>query len=200
MKRDKMDSALLDKALRLLEVRLRRAGAEPQHIVVCGGAALILAGLVPRATRDVDVVALMRAGTLVAPEPLPKSLQVAAEEVAAVIGTDPGWLNNAPSRGEGGLFQLGLPEGFVDRLQHKDCGTHLKVWFISRFDQIHFKLYAAIDRGGYHVEDLRALTPTTDELLAAARWCVTHDVSPAFRDLLRSFLKEFGHGEVADRI
>lgn len=61
-----MDSALLDKALRLLEARLRQAGAEPQHIVVCGGVALILAGLVPRATSDVDVVALMRAGTLVA--------------------------------------------------------------------------------------------------------------------------------------
>lgn len=194
-----VDSALLARALFLLEARLRQAGAEPQQIVVCGGAALILTGMVPRTTSDVDIVALMRGGTLVAPDPLPPSLQAAAGEVAAIVGAEPDWLNNMPGRGEGGLYQLGLPGGFAQRLQRKDYGTHLKVWCIGRFDQIHFKLYAAIDRGGYHVEDLRALAPTADELLAAARWCVTHDVSPEFRELLRSFLKEFGHGEVAER-
>ena len=194
-----MDSATLDKALILLEARLRQARAEPQQIVVCGGAALILTGMVPRTTSDVDIVALMRAGTLLSPDPLPTSLEIAAKEVADLTGMDPAWLNNLPGRGEGGLYQMGLPEGFVDRLQRKDYGTHLTVWVISRLDQIHFKLYAAIDRGGYHVEDLRALAPTTDELLAAARWCVTHDVSPEFRELLGSFLKEFGHGEVAER-
>ena len=193
-----MDSALLDRAFSLLDARLRQARVEPQQIVVCGGAALILTGLVPRATNDVDIVALMRAGILVTPDPLPEGLQAAAAEVAAIVGAEPGWLNNAPGRGEGGLFQMGLPEGFADRLQRKDYGTHLSVWSIGRFDQIHFKLYAAVDRGGYHVEDLRALAPATDELLSAARWCITHDVSPGFRKLLRSFLKEFGHGEVAD--
>lgn len=199
MKTRKMDSAMLDRALFLLDARLRKARAEPQQIVVCGGAALILAGMVPRTTSDVDIVALMRTGKLVTPDPLPECLETAAKEVAAIVGSEPDWLNNLPGRGEGGLYQMGLPEGFADRLQQKDYGTHLKVWFINRFDQIHFKLYAAVDRGGYHVEDLRALGPTADDLLAAARWCVTHDVSPEFRELLQSFLKEFGHGEVAER-
>ena len=48
--------------------------------------------------------------------------------------------------------------------------------FTGRFDQIHFKLYASVDRGGYHIEDLRALSPSHDELEAAARWAMTHDV------------------------
>ncbi len=200
MKTPEMDSNQLDKALFLLEARLRQARAEPQQIVVCGGAALILTGMIPRTTGDVDVVALMKAGVLTDPDPLPAALQNAAADVAAIVGIDPGWLNNAPGHGEGGLYQMGLPQGFVERLQRKDYGTHLKVWFISRFDQIHFKLYAAIDRGGYHVEDLRALEPTSEDLIVAARWCVTHDVSQPFRELLRSFLKEIGHGEVAEQI
>ena len=200
MNMNSMNAEQLEQALRLLEARLRQAHVEPTQLVVCGGAALILTGMIPRTTGDVDIVALMRAGNLVAPDPLPESLLKAAKEVAAIVGANSDWLNNAPGHGAGGLFQMGLPQGFVDRLQCKDCGTHLKVWLISRFDQIHFKLYAAIDRGGYHINDLRALNPTADELLAAARWCVTHDVSQPFRGLLRSFLKEFGHGEVAEQI
>ena len=34
-----------------------------------------------------------------------------------------------------------------------------------------------------HVQDLRALTPTKAELVAAARWCTTHDASEGFRDV-----------------
>ena len=39
---------------------------------------------------------------------------------------------------------------------------------------------SAADRGGYHIEDLRALEPTPDEIEAAARWAMTHDVSEGF--------------------
>ena len=90
------------------------------------------------------------------------------------------WLNNGPSRGEGGLFQLGLPGGLQERWHTRFYGSHLTVHFIDRLDQIHFKLYAAADRGGYHVEDLLALGPTSDELVTAARWATTHDVSECF--------------------
>lgn len=111
------------------------------------------------------------------------------------------WLNNGPSSGDGGLFRLGLPGGLAERLTWKGYGDHLAVGFISRFDQIHFKLYAAVDQsGGYHATDLHALAPTDEELLAAAAWSRSHDPSPGYRQGLKAFLEEFGHGHLGDRI
>lgn len=61
------------------------------------------------------------------------------------------------------------------------------------FDQIHFKLYATVDQGaGKHEADLRALVPTPDELLAAARWTRTHDPSEGYRSVLERVLSAFG--------
>jgi hypothetical protein len=170
------------------------------EIVVCGGSALILTGLVPRTTTDVDIVALLKSGVLRSPHPLPPDLARAAVEVAEDLALDPTWLNNGPSRGEGGLFQMGLPDGFVSRLTLQSYGECLRVHFIDRVDQIHFKLYASVDRGGYHIEDLRALTPTTTELEAAGRWCMTHDVSAGFRLGLTRLLRDLGYEEAADRL
>ena len=64
----------------------------------------------------------------------------------------------------------------------------------SRFDQIHFKLYAAADdrpRGKHH-RDLQRLQPTHEELRLAARWSVTHDPSEGFALMLRGVLASFG--------
>ncbi len=49
-----------------------------------------------------------------------------------------------------------------------------------------FKLDAAVDQGlrSRRLQDLRELNPDRNELLAAARWTVTHDPSPGFRSLL----------------
>lgn len=46
-------------AFRLLSGRLALAGSPVFHFVVCGGTALVAMGLVSRATRDVDIVALL---------------------------------------------------------------------------------------------------------------------------------------------
>jgi hypothetical protein len=64
-----LDGKTLDLALRSLDIRLADNRAEPVEIVVCGGSALILTGMVPRTTKDVDVVALIRAGKLLSPDP-----------------------------------------------------------------------------------------------------------------------------------
>lgn len=171
-------------------------------LVICGGAALIATGLRQRTTRDADVVALMsEAGDLVDPAPLPAALLEAAGQVGRDLGLGPGWLNNGPSSGEGGLFQMGLPPGFASRLSKNVFGPRLTVHFIGRLDQIHFKLYAAVDqRDPTHIEDLRALNPTDAELEAAARWAMTHDVSEGFRQVLQQLLKEMGHESVAQVI
>jgi hypothetical protein len=195
-----LDRSSLDIALESLAIRLQENQAEAVEVAVCGGSALILTGVVPRTTKDVDVVALLRGGKLCSPAPLPKPLIRAAEEVAEDLRLDRNWLNNGPSRGEGGLFQMGLPEGFADRLHSRRYGSKLTVHFTDRFDQIHFKLYAAADRGGYHIDDLRALSPTPDELETAARWCMTHDVSEGFAMELKQLLEELGHEDVAKRL
>jgi hypothetical protein len=196
-----LDSANLDEALGLLDSRLQMKDSGPQRLVVCGGSALIASKLITRATQDVDIVALMDdKGILVDPHPLPLVLLEAASEVAQILGLKGDWLNNGPSRGEGGLFQMGLPQGFVSRLIRKEYGPRLTVYFAGRMDQIHFKLYAAVDRGGYHISDLLALNPAEKELNQAAAWAMTHDVSPAFRQGMKSLLEELGYEQVAENI
>ena len=189
-------------ALRLLNGRLAIASAPTYTLVVCGGTALIATDLLQRATRDVDIVALVdESGKLMDPAPLPAPLISAAREVADDLRLPDDWLNNGPSSGDGGLFRLGLPRGLADRLSWRNFGEKLTVAFISRFDQIHFKLYAAVDQfGGYHATDLQALKPTDDELLAAAAWTRTHDPSEGYREGLRTFLKEFGYEHLSERI
>jgi hypothetical protein len=88
---------------------------------------------------------------------------------------------------------LGLPDGLIDRLERRDYGNSLTVYFASRFDQIHFKLYALVDQGpGKHEADLRALTPTEGELLKAARWSRSHDPSEGYEQVLREVLAHMG--------
>jgi hypothetical protein len=158
-------------------------------LVVIGGSALLALGLVDRTTRDVDVVAIRRGSRLVRPDPLPEALLEAARRVALDFALPPDWLNTGPSS----LLDFGLPLGFESRLARRDYGSFLTVWLASRLDQIHFKLYALADQGpGKHEQDLRALDPSRGELLAAARWAITHDPSPAFREELLGALAFLG--------
>ncbi len=163
------------------------------ELVVIGGSALTILGLVERPTRDVDVVALLDGGELRSARPLPDSVVEARDAVAADFGVSVGWLNSGP----GDLLQWGLPDGLVERLTRREFGSTLTVHLASRLDQIHFKLYALVDQGlGRHEEDLRALAPTPDELLAAARWTITQDPSEGFRQELLGALRYLGMADV----
>lgn len=95
---------------------------------------------------------------------------------------------------------MGLPGGLKERLISETGIGPLEVHFIGRLDQIHLKLFAAVDRGGYHVADLTALSPSDGELLQAARWTRTIDTSDGYAGLLRQFLKELGHGSIAQQL
>ena len=191
----------IEQALTLLEARLRRNGAAPQRLVVCGGSALIAMGVVSRTTKDFDIVALMdETEHLLAPVPLPEGLLTAAKEIAPFLEVEGNWLNNGPSQGEGGLFQMGLPDGFASRLTRQRVGSHLTVYWIGRLDQICFKVYAAVDRGGRDVGDICALQPTDDELKFAAHWAMTHDVSQEYKWLLTELLKKLGHEKLASQL
>jgi hypothetical protein len=158
-------------------------------IAVVGGSALLALGLVSRATRDVDVLAIVNGAELTSARPLPAALAGAAQTVARDFGLSKDWLNPGPTS----LLDLGLPEGFFERTQHRRYGARLEVLFASRVDQIHLKLYATVDQGaGKHLNDLRALAPTERELLDAARWSQTHDPSEGYRSLLAQVLSYFG--------
>ncbi len=95
--------------------------------------------------------------------------------------------------GPASLLDLGLPDGFRARLERRTYGG-LELSLASRFDQIHFKLYAAADDvpGGKHHVDLKQLHPTHEELRAAAAWARTHDVSHEFARTIVEVLRDFG--------
>lgn len=159
------------------------------ELVVIGGSALVALGLVERATRDVDVLGILSDRGLSSAEPLPEALATAAARVARDLGLPTDWLNPGPAA----LLDLGLPDGFLDRTHRVEFGRGLVVRYADRYDQIHFKLYAMVDqRGGRHEEDLRALAPTREELLAAARWTISHDPSVGFRQQLLLALGTLG--------
>ena len=183
-----LDPQNISRLLVALGERLALAG-ERFELVVIGGSALTLLGLVERATRDVDVVALLVGGSLRPAQPLPPPLIEARDVVAADFGVPDAWLNAGPTD----LLRFGLPGGFVERLEAHRYGPALTVHLAGRFDQIHLKLFALVDQGlGRHEEDLRALAPTLDELLAAARWARTHDPSLGFREMLEAALGYLG--------
>lgn len=164
------------------------------ELVVIGGSALTILGLVERPTRDVDIVALLDGGALISAKPLPDAVLTARDAVAADFGVEEAWLNSGP----GDLLRWGLPGGFVERLTSTEFGRFLTVHVASRYDQIHFKLYAFADQGlGRHEEDLRALAPTADELCAAARWTITQDRSEGFGQELLGALRYLGVDDIA---
>jgi len=70
-------------------------------------------------------------------------------------------------------------------------------------DQIHFKLYAAVDVGPYeprHLQDLIALEPSDDEMLMAARWVKERESSERFQKDLQRLLRNQGHENIAERV
>jgi hypothetical protein len=199
MFRDQKDVEII---LSALGEQLEDSLDEPVEIVVCGGSALNVLGLVQRATEDVDVLAYVKrnkAGevSLVKAEPLINELTVAAEKVARDFNLPEHWLNPGPAS----AVDFGLPDGLMERVITRKYGRKLIVHYLGRYDQIHFKLYAAVDQGaGKHLDDLLALKPTSDELENAARWTMTHDVSEGFKQNLKSLLNYLEFKDVAERL
>lgn len=183
-------SASLREALEVLGEILTDRGLV-HDVAVVGGGALLLSGHIDRPTKDLDVVARVVGDTWMLAEPMPADLVEAVRDVGVALDLAPDWLNAGPTS----LFTAGLPVGFADRADVHRFGP-LTVRLASRVDQIAFKVYAAADHWplqGKHLQDLRALTPTTAELVAAARWCTTHDASEGFRDVqLAPVLALFG--------
>jgi len=179
-----------------LDRQIEAKGGKAISLVVCGGTALAALGLIPRTTKDVDIIGRWEDGRINKMGSLPPWLSSAAEKVGRDFQLPEDWLNLGPES----QLDTGLPEGLPRRLKKRIFGKFLSVLFVDRKDQIFFKLYAALDRGGYHEDDLFLLRPTEAELLAASRWVLTQDVSEGFRKILISFLKSHDHDKIAERI
>jgi hypothetical protein len=196
----RVESSTLTEVLSALDRQIGHCDGARIGLVVCGGAALLALGLVSRTTRDVDVLATAtgtRSGVTVQRiGAFPDWLRRAAARVARDFGLPENWLNSEPAA----QLELGLPGGLESRLTRKVYGRFLTIYFIGRLDQIHFKLYAAVDRDDYHTQDLWALSPTSAELIQAAHWVLTQDVSAVFKLTLLDFLKKHGHETVAQAI
>ena len=187
-----MDSPFsLDRAVEATGALLGRRG-HTFAIVVVGGTALNLLGVVSRTTNDVDVIALATPHSVGPPtdvrppDPLPPELRDAIATVARDLGLPPDWLNTTVA----GQWRTGLPPDFARRVVWRRYGG-LWVGLAGRLDLIHLKLYAAADDIGTmsrHYQDLVALHPTDAELDVAQRWIGTQDPSVVVANAVREVI------------
>ena len=181
--------AQLEEALTALGELLATRG-EHYEVVLVGGGNLILRGLISRpTTKDLDILGELALGTVRPLDPMPTALRQAVEDVGRTFGLASDWLNLGPDL----LLDLGLPDGFVDRLERREFGG-LVAWLAGSYDMVCFKLYAAVDQGSRsrHFQDLVELRPDRGDLLDAARWATGHDPSPGFRSELVKTLRALG--------
>ncbi|MGH2511887.1 MAG: DUF6036 family nucleotidyltransferase [Candidatus Limnocylindrales bacterium] len=189
--------AQLDAALHALGELLAVRGLH-YELVVIGGGNLILRGLVARpTTKDLDLLGARTSSGVEPMRPMPEPLRRAVLDVARTYGLADDWINLGPES----LLDFGLPAGFTNRLERRDYDG-LIAWLAGRFDMVCFKLFAAVDQGprSRHLQDLGDLEPDPGELLAAARWTLTHDPSPGYRLVLVEMLRTLGMEDADGRL
>lgn len=194
------ESHNLDQALTLLGELLSVRKTADYDLVVCGGSALLAAGIISRSTNDVDVLAKKDGeGTIFRAHPLPKALEEAAAAVAKELGLKSNWLNSSAS------FHFPdyhlLPSSFWTDVETRDYGDYLRLRFVNRSGQILLKFYAVLNRNETRdLEDLRALNPKATETEAAVRWLL--DSIPGLTQIhkLPDILHVLGHDEIRERL
>lgn len=194
----RLNRGRLDEALTALGELLAARGSK-YELVLVGGAALLLRGVITRPTIDADILGgRTPSGAVTALTELPAELADAVADVGRTYGLPLDWLNLGPAS----LQDLGLPAGFEERLERLDR-IGLVIWLAGRFDLVCFKLYATVDRWpsrDRHLSDLEALQPSEDDLVVAARWARTHDPSPGFREVLVAVLRYLGIEDPDERL
>lgn len=165
-----LDERRIDEALTRFGETLDMDLDAPLEVIVCGGAALNIAGYVRRTTTDVDVLGFLdvEEGEVERPE-LPREFERARKEVQEELGLQKRWINTGPS-----LLVPAVPEGLTDRLEAKPYSDKFVVHILGRRDQVFLKTYASIDEPDPHRSDLRELEPTEAELIEATMWAVSN--------------------------
>jgi len=187
--------------LKALGEQLDATEVEPVELVVCGGTAMNLRGLTARATKDVDVVAIVSHNTkvprsgLISARPLPPEVVAARNRVARDFGVSEEWLNDGPAA----VMDFGLPEGCLTRTSVLSFGSRLIIRVLGEFDLICLKLEALADTDvrSRHFQDLVALRPTPEDLREACTWILSHNEPEGFLDSLKGALNALGASDVA---
>jgi Nucleotidyltransferase of unknown function (DUF6036) len=144
--------------------------AEQNHagdLIVIGGTALALLGVISRPTRECDVLE----------PPLDPVLRQYAREFAELQRTqgnplDDEWLND----GHAALAAV-LPSGWRLRLTVVLTGKALRVRVLGRSDLLASKVWALCDRAT-DLTDCMALAPRASELAALRPWLHAQDLNP----------------------
>ena len=176
---------------------------DPVEWVICGGVALILQDLRPRTTRDVDVLGEWNpAGLEIAliddfPEPVKHCIRRVVQNHPHLEGFGTRWINLGASH----LARCGLPEGYETRIVTRHFGDKLTLHLLHRDDLVPLKLYAASDdhsgRQEVHLEDLKALEPTFEELDRAVAWVRTLPDFEQKRAELNQVVRNLGYDDLA---
>lgn len=144
--------------------------------VVIGGAALILMGVISRATRDIDFLH----------PTIPDEIKKASEDFAAAETQwklDKDWFNNGPIS-----LQKDLPSGWNMKIQSIFQGKSLQLFSLGREDLIKSKLFAYCDRTQPDFDDLLKIKPSAFEIDEAFEWVVNRDQNPMWSShVLNSF-------------
>ena len=191
----------IDGALQRLGKRLLYEYTDPISLVVCGGSALNVLDIARRTTRDVDVLALVEE----TPEGiqlrydrlLPKAFRGFVADVGRDLGLPEDWLNMGP---KDVLQVYGTPSGMTERWERREYGPSLTVYFVSRLDQVHFKLLAAADPKAEprHLEDLvERIRPTSDEVRRAVEWLLGRETSSWFRGNVKQAVEALGYDDIS---
>lgn len=190
----------IDGALQRLGKQLLYEYTKPISLVVCGGSALNVLKIARRTTRDVDVVAIVEETSkgirLRHDRPLPSDFRTLVAHVGHDLGLRDDWLNMGP---KDVLRVYGAPPGMIDRWKRRDYGPSLTVYFVSRLDQVHFKLLAAADPKAEprHLEDLaQRIKPTADEVRTAVAWLLGRKTSSWFRSNVRRAVEVLGYVDI----
>lgn len=130
-------------AFDMLGSRLRT----PAEVVIAGGSALVLLGVVDRATADADAVAS---------RPKLSTLARDIEAVGQALDLSPTWINDGVT-----AYRDLLPPDYSSRLVMIGTFGQLTVRALGRSDLILLKIAAGRPRD---LDDLQALAPTATEL------------------------------------
>lgn len=195
-----LDRQSTHEALALLGELLEDGGHGMTHLIVTGGSALLAAGVVARATKDVDVLARRGEidGEVMTAYPLPSYVAEAAAKVARELRLPTNWLNASTSLLMVPVDQL--PAQIWSDVLERDYGTSLRVGFVGRGGQIYLKMYAAVGREEERdLEDLRALDPSSSERRAALSWLQDCElIDQGNRDRLETVLTQLGYHDLLD--
>ncbi len=194
----------IEGALQRLGTRLAYEYADPIALAICGGSALNVLNIARRTTRDVDVLAVVEETEdgvqLRHDRPLPDSFRRVVAGVGRDLGLEEDWLNMGPKEI---LAVYGQPAGMTQRWERRDYGPCLTVYFISRLDQVHFKLLAAADPKAqpHHLEDLAVrIKPSEEEVRAAVAWLLNRQTSAWFRGRIGYAVEALGYDNISDEI